>query len=89
MGNKLNEVENLPVFKNNYQKLYAAVDKVTGEFKECAGMSDCDDTVLWTLKLTGIKMEAMVFEGKKSLIDFTNQIKESKAAPKPCVSCHP
>jgi hypothetical protein len=89
-GNKLDPVENLtPVFKNNYDKLYAAVDKMTGVFKECKDMLECNETVHWNFKLTGVKMEPMVFEGKKSLIDFTNKIKESKATSVPVVSCQP
>ena len=88
-GNKLIPVENPPVFQNNYDKLYAAVDKKTGEFKECRDMSECDDTVRWFMKLSGKKMDAMVFEGKKSLIKFTNEIKESKVASDPGVSCLP
>ena len=83
-------VENLtPVFKNNFDKLYAAVDKVTGEFKECKDMHECNETVHWNFELTGTKMEPMIFEGKTSLIDFTNKIKESKAASGPGVSYQP
>jgi hypothetical protein len=86
-GNKLNPVENLtPVFHNSYDKLYAAVDKVTGEFKECKDMHECNETVHWSFKLAGTKMEPMVFEGKSSLIDFTNKIKETKAVSVPGVS---
>ena len=89
-GNKRGPVENLArVFENNYNKLYAAVDEMTGEFKECEDMTECDNTVHWTLKLTGTKMVAMVFEGKNSLIEFTNKIKQSKAAANPRVSCQP
>ena len=89
-GNKLSPVENLAaVFENNYHKVYAAVDQMTGEFKECEDMTECDNTVHWTLKLTGTKMVAMVFEGKNSLMDFTNKIKQSKAAANPRVSCQP
>jgi hypothetical protein len=89
-GNKVNPVENLtPVFKNNYDKLYVAVDKMTGAFKECKDMKECEDTVHWLLKLSGTKMEAMVFEGKESLIEFTNKIKKSTLASNPGVSCQP
>jgi hypothetical protein len=89
-GNKVNPVGNVtPVFKNSYDKLYAAVDKMTGEFKECKDMHECNETVHWNFKLTGIKMEPMIFEGKTSLIDFTNKIKESKAASVPGVSYQP
>jgi hypothetical protein len=78
---KLNPAEKLnPVFTNNCNKLHAAVDKTTGSFKECKDMKECDDTVHWMFKLGGTKMEAMVFEGKKSLFEFTNNIKKSKAA---------
>jgi hypothetical protein len=75
-----------PVFTNSYNKLYAAVDKTTGSFKECKDMKECDDTVHWMFKLGGTKMEAMVFEGKKSLFEFTNNIKKSKTASDPGVS---
>jgi hypothetical protein len=103
-GNKINPGENLtPDFANNYDKLYAAVDKKNGFFTECKDVTDCDETVCWLFKLSGKKTEAMVFEGKKSLIEHANKIKEtiaasvikgaieshSKAASDPNVSCQP
>jgi hypothetical protein len=50
-GNKLNPGKNLaPVFTNNYDKLHAAVDKMTGVFMECKDMKECNKTVHWFLK---------------------------------------
>lgn len=76
-------------FANSYDKVYAVVDNETGEFQECAHMSECDVAVHWNMKLKGKKMYAMVFEGKNSLIDHADKIKASKAASDPSVSCQP
>jgi len=89
-GNKLKAGDNLtPVFDNNYGKVYAAINNKTGEFQECASMGACEIHAHWTLKLTNVKMDAMVFERKTSLIAYTNGIKESKAASDRGVSCQP
>ena len=61
-GNKINPGENLtPVFTNNYDKLYSAVDKTNGFYRytECKDMTDCDETVHWLFKLSGKKTEAL------------------------------
>jgi hypothetical protein len=80
---------NKQIFANSYDKVYAVVDKATGEYQECADMSECDLSVHWNEKLKGVTMHAMVFEGKNSLIDYSAKIKASKPASNPSVSCQP